>query len=345
MAMNSLVLEIQREALDPSVPILSLLQKAWVLARKLEVSELEEWIKQEINGYSDSKDVPIYRIVKGQPIESNPIQAPSFGESLILSLAEGMLRGLAADDGEQIMSNLFNQKNQMAVNNPIGEMQGWLEDRGGDFITLQTVRLISQNPTWEELIRGFASRAVPISLQVHKSQIFRTIQAVRAVVLAWTVKLEQDGILGNGLSFSPGEKIKASQYYNVETLIQASEGITMSENYTTNFERSNINNFANKLQDQTRQQGKQDIYQSEQEKTLEEAASEIQKLLKQLEKDNPSATEIEKITYVNNKTNHSLKRRVVSALQAGGEAAIEEFLDNAYVNVGKAIVKGWVKPE
>lgn len=87
------------------------------------------------------------------------------------------------------------------------------------------------------------------------------------------------------------------------------------------------------------------FFQSEQTQTLAEAAAEIQQLLKQLEKINSSATEGEKIAYVNDETTPSFKRRVVGALQAGGEAAIEEFLDNPYVNVGKAIVKGWIKPE
>jgi hypothetical protein len=85
--------------------------------------------------------------------------------------------------------------------------------------------------------------------------------------------------------------------------------------------------------------------QSEQKQTLAEAAAEIQRLLKQLEQTNPNATEIDKVTYVNDETTPSFKRRVVGALQAGGEAAIEEFLDNPYVNVGKAVVKGWIKPE
>lgn len=79
--------------------------------------------------------------------------------------------------------------------------------------------------------------------------------------------------------------------------------------------------------------------------TLAEAAAEIQLLLKQLEKDNPVATEGEKIAYVNNNTPSKLRDRVIGALQAGSEAAIEEFLDNPYVNLGKAIVKGWLKPE
>lgn len=90
---------------------------------------------------------------------------------------------------------------------------------------------------------------------------------------------------------------------------------------------------------------KNTFFQSEEKKTLAEAAAEIQQLLKQLEQANPYATESEKVAFVNDETTPSFKRRVVSALQAGGEVAIEEFLDNPYVNIGKAIVKGWIKPE
>lgn len=89
----------------------------------------------------------------------------------------------------------------------------------------------------------------------------------------------------------------------------------------------------------------QHIHLSEQNKTLAESRSEIQELLKKLEKANPSATDAERISYVNDGTTPDFKRRLVSVLQAGGEAAIEGFLDNPYVNVGKAIVKGWMKPE
>lgn len=93
-------------------------------------------------------------------------------------------------------------------------------------------------------------------------------------------------------------------------------------------------------------QGIQQTYNIDNEhKSLAEAAAEIQQLLKQLEQSNPTATDAEKIYYVNGGTTLEFKRRAVSALQAGGEAAIEAFLDNPYVNIGKAIVKGWVKPD
>jgi len=110
---------------------------------------------------------------------------------------------------------------------------------------------------------------------------------------------------------------------------------------------ANIGSLANKVTQQT--QSMQGVYfvlsESEQKQTLAEAAAAIQQLLEQLKKMNPNPTEAKKIEYVNDETTPSFKRRVVAALQAGGEAAIEEFLDTRYVNVGKAIVKGWIKPE
>ncbi|MDJ0734496.1 MAG: hypothetical protein QNJ47_10570 [Nostocaceae cyanobacterium] len=119
----------------------------------------------------------------------------------------------------------------------------------------------------------------------------------------------------------------------------------MSTNFENNLSGANVANFANQISDNARQQANQHIYLSEQKKTLAEAANEIQKLLEQLEKSHPAATEIEKIAYVNDETTPSFKRRIVGALGAGGEAAIEEFLDNSYLNISKAIIKGWIKPE
>ena len=92
-------------------------------------------------------------------------------------------------------------------------------------------------------------------------------------------------------------------------------------------------------------EGNQNIYASQEKQTLAEAAEEIQNLLKQLEKTNPTATVEQQQAYVDAAISPTLKQRCVGALLAGGETAIEEFLDNPYVNVGKAVVKGWIKPE
>lgn len=92
-------------------------------------------------------------------------------------------------------------------------------------------------------------------------------------------------------------------------------------------------------------QGVININISEQKQTLAEAANEIQKLLKQLEETNPSATEPEQVTYVDVTVQPSLKQRTIAALMAAGETAIDEFfLDNKYLKVGKAVVKAWLQP-
>lgn len=89
------------------------------------------------------------------------------------------------------------------------------------------------------------------------------------------------------------------------------------------------------------QVGTQHNYASEQKQTLAEAAAEIQQLLKQIEKSNPTATVEQQQVFVDAAVSPTLKARFVSALQAGWKESIKELLDNPYVNVGVAILEGW----
>jgi hypothetical protein len=76
---------------------------------------------------------------------------------------------------------------------------------------------------------------------------------------------------------------------------------------------------------------------------LNEAATEIQRLLKQLEETNPTTDEAEKIAYINIATKPGLKQRVIMALRSSGETAIDELvLEDKYLSVGKAVLKGWI---
>ncbi|NET44392.1 MAG: hypothetical protein F6K15_22000 [Okeania sp. SIO2B3] len=91
--------------------------------------------------------------------------------------------------------------------------------------------------------------------------------------------------------------------------------------------------------------GTQNNYGSQEKQTLAEAAEEIQKLLKQLESNNPDATDAEKQAFVTASIAPSNRQRFVGALQAGGKEALKKLLDNPYVNVGVAIVEGWQNPQ
>ncbi len=76
---------------------------------------------------------------------------------------------------------------------------------------------------------------------------------------------------------------------------------------------------------------------------LNEAATEIQRLLKQLEETNPATDEAEKIAYINIATKPGLKQRVIAVLKSSGETAIDKLvLEAKYLNVGKAVLKGWI---
>ncbi|NEO64276.1 MAG: hypothetical protein F6J98_29250 [Moorea sp. SIO4G2] len=81
-----------------------------------------------------------------------------------------------------------------------------------------------------------------------------------------------------------------------------------------------------------------------QSQSLAQAAAEIQQLLKQLEQTNPTATEAQQKAFVSAAIAPTKKERLINALKEGGQGAIEEFLDNPYLNVAIRIIEGWRNP-
>ncbi|MGD2183214.1 pentapeptide repeat-containing protein [Lusitaniella coriacea] len=80
-------------------------------------------------------------------------------------------------------------------------------------------------------------------------------------------------------------------------------------------------------------------------RSLAEIAEEIQQLLRQLETQNPTATDTEKQTFVTLAIPQNKRQRAVSALKSGSKEILRELLDNPYVNIGIAIIEGWQNPE
>lgn len=132
--------------------------------------------------------------------------------------------------------------------------------------------------------------------------------------------------------------------YNVVEVTAQSESKSMSDSSKTKYDlsNSNVGGIIDTAQSGSNPVIHQSILQSNESKSLAEAAAEIQKLLVQLDRLNPSATIDEKIAYLSNETSFGFKSRVVRSIQAGGEAAIEEFLDNPYINIAKATIKAWM---
>ena len=70
--MSSLIEELQRHALDRSVPVEDLLRKAWIAAEKLGLTEFSAWAKKELDGYDPSDAIPAYRHAHSEFQAYNP---------------------------------------------------------------------------------------------------------------------------------------------------------------------------------------------------------------------------------------------------------------------------------
>lgn len=59
--MGSIVLDLQQEVISQDCDIVNALRKAHLIAVKLGLEEFDNWILNELNGYSSQKDCPDYR--------------------------------------------------------------------------------------------------------------------------------------------------------------------------------------------------------------------------------------------------------------------------------------------
>ncbi len=206
MAKNAIVLELQHDALRRDVPVSELLRKAFVVARKLGISDFEKWINRELNGYEQASEVPEYRRVRGEVKAWNPYRGwvPVLFESAKLQAAFSRRR-----NGQ-----------------PVAEIES-LVATGKD-----TGRLVMPYPEDAEqaLRKGMrldtgAHWDTQVILEVPPTSVIRVLDAVRNVVLNWAIQLEADGILGEGLSFTKEERQAANQIsYNVNNFFGAVQG-------------------------------------------------------------------------------------------------------------------------
>jgi len=64
--MITIVLSLQEDIFDNKISVVLLLRKVLLIAKKLNLKELEKWITSELNGYENIDEVPKYREVQGQ---------------------------------------------------------------------------------------------------------------------------------------------------------------------------------------------------------------------------------------------------------------------------------------
>lgn len=201
--MASLVEELQRDALSPQVALVDLLRKALVVAKKLNVADFERWITEELNGYPSTDDYtayPEYRILHGE------VRAAVPGRYISV-----IFTGPDAARWNHVYS-------RMPTARPIAELESLVQAHPDGLI-------ISYTPEVQVQLMKGAGCPEPPALHVPTHQLMGVLNSVKNIVLEWALRLEKDGIVGQGMSFSAEEKATASSiYYHVNNFHGAITG-------------------------------------------------------------------------------------------------------------------------
>lgn len=216
--MSSIVLELQRDALGRSVPISDLLRKALVVARKLKISEFESWINNELNGYEKAKDIPEYRLVRGTVKALNPFR----GWQPVVFPEHEVQEALS----------------KRPCNQSIAEIESLIsKDKKGSLQMPYPAKA-------EQNLRKAIGFDTEVTLIVPNTSMVRIVDAVRTIVLNWSLRLEEDGILGEGMSFTPVEKEKAEKTsYNITNFFGPVQTPQIQQQTSHSVQISKINHF------------------------------------------------------------------------------------------------------
>lgn len=180
--MSSIVLDLQQEVLKPECDVLNALRKAHLIASKLKLKEFDMWIMHELNGYSvkEQDEIPGYRKVNGKLKAWNPYRGWT---SVIFQ--------------DSKMQSLLCTK---YLGNSIGEILELYNNSDGPVQMSYPVDI-------ERKIDKMCSAPFSTNYSLHIStHVLKSIvDQVQNCLLEWTIKLENEGILGEGMCFNKDE--------------------------------------------------------------------------------------------------------------------------------------------
>lgn len=207
--MSSIVKELQKDSMKSDIRLSDLLRKALFVARKLEIKEFEDWITQELNGYH-GEEIPRYRQIKGSPKYFNPFYG--YQDFNI--------------DHVEINDTISTVK----LGAPLAELEDLHKNSGNKPLVHEIL------PSIQSLFqKGFQTDVVPEKVFISPSAIAGVFDTIRNMIFEWSMKLEEDGILGENFDFNEDEEEIAHQQSNVyNTMISSSSNIQIGEYNTQN---------------------------------------------------------------------------------------------------------------
>ncbi|WP_308111088.1 AbiTii domain-containing protein [Neisseria subflava] len=223
----SIILELQELAANPNSDVEELLNKTFMVARKLKISQLIDWCNNELLGYK-TNNIPDYRKIYGELMVFNPYRG-----LIPFSVPESIRELVTLIEYRSPVSEIRN----LILNSQNGK---FVWDMPND-VKLSLMQIQNSHVKLEPKVI------------VHKTDLMNIQSNIRKFILNWALKLEEDGILGEGVQFSKHEKeLAMTNQFNIQNM-QGFVGNISSGNIQQNIydgihiERGNFDSLADFL--------------------------------------------------------------------------------------------------
>lgn len=242
---ESIVIQLQHLASDRNSDIEELLRKAFLVSSKLNLDDFTNWCQSELEGYKSIEEVPNYRVIKGILKFRNP--------------TVGMIPVSGGDDYfiDEISTSVYGQ--------PLSHISNLLSANNGGVLMKQLppeIQKIFEKMQLNEHRRQFGGLYISsfdefftpfIGYVIFgKEQFLNIFSEIRNKILTWSLKLEKEGILGEGLNFTVKEKDAAMSVNNFH--IQNMQGVagnvsggTINQNNQMNIQPKDFDSLAKHL--------------------------------------------------------------------------------------------------
>lgn len=179
--MGSIVLELQKEIISSNCDVVNVLRKAHLIASKLKLTDFDQWIQYELNGYPDLESCPEYRKIHGSLKGFNPYN--------------GWIPTLIHNSEVEKMIC------EIKIRNSISEIISLCESSENVLISEFSGEKLA-------ILNKMFNSPLPMKYSLHISTAaVRDIEEkVKNTILEWTLKLESEGIVGENMIFSEKEK-------------------------------------------------------------------------------------------------------------------------------------------
>lgn len=204
----ALVIELQEAAYNSDIALSDLMNKAYFLAKKLNVDDFAEWLLLEINGYPENSILPDYRYGIGvlESFDVRGIWIPAYitnDENLNIKI---------------VTLPIFNSVSQLEV---LSKNSFWYA---------------KFDPTRNLFLATYFKLETSFRLSLSQILITKIFTAIKIKIINWSLELEKNQIMGDHMTFTKEEKQRASTITHITNHFN---GDSTTAQFQTNSNNSN----------------------------------------------------------------------------------------------------------